>query len=59
MWEVKYIQKGIEHDFRRVDCEMYIRARDYFKIGGLYYFRIDEFNYKVIADEDIIYMVEL
>lgn len=59
MWEVKYIEKGKEHDFKRIDHERFIIALSYFKIGGLYYFRINEFNYVTIADEDIIHIVEL
>ena len=59
MWEVQYIEKGIEHDFKRVDYEMYLVARSYFKDGGLYYFRINEFNYVTIAEEDILHIVEL
>lgn len=59
MFEVKYIEKGQEHDFKRVDHEMYLIAREYFKNGNLIYFRINEFNYVVIADEDIIYIAEL
>lgn len=59
MWEVKYIEKGQEHDFKRIDHEMYLIARSYFRDGGLYYFRINEFNYVTIADEDILHIVEL
>ena len=59
MLEVKYIEKGNEHDFKRVDHVTYIIARSYFKSGSLYYFRINEFNYRVIAEEDIIHIVEL
>lgn len=59
MFEVKYIEKGIEHDFRRIDHEMYLIARSYFRNGGLYYFRINEFNYVTIAEEDILHIVEL
>ena len=59
MFEVKYIEKGPEHDFKRIDHEMYLIARSYFKVGGLYYFRINEFSIVTIADEDIIHIVEL
>lgn len=58
MWKVKYIEKGAEHDFKRVDHEVYIIARSYFKAGSLYYFRINEFNYAIVADEDILHIVE-
>lgn len=56
MWEIKYIEKGRVHDFKRLDYERCIIARSYFKTGSLYYVRTDEFNYVVIADEDIIYI---
>ena len=59
MLEVKYIEKGIEYDFKRVDHEMYLVARSYFRTGGLYYFRISEFSYVTIAEEDILHIVEL
>ena len=59
MFEVKYIEKGQEHDYKRIDHVVYIISRDYFKSGGLYYFRINEFRYVVIAEEDIIHIVEL
>ena len=59
MWEVKYLEKGQEHDFKRIDYERDIIVRSYFKSGSLYYFRIDEYNYVVIADEDIIHIAEL
>lgn len=59
MWEVKYIEKGQVFDFKRVDHELYLIARSYFKTGGLYYFRINEFEYVTIAEEDIIHIAEL
>lgn len=59
VFEVKYTEKGQEHDFRRIDYERYIIVRDWFKSGGLYYFRINEFNYVVVAEEDILHIVEL
>ena len=59
MFEVKYIEKGQVFDFKRIDHEMYLIARSYFKSDGLYYFRINEFNYVTIADEDIIHIAEL
>ena len=59
MLEVKYIERGQEHDFKRIDHKMYLIARSYFRNGGLYYFRINEFNYVTIAEEDILHIVEL
>lgn len=54
--KIRYIEKGKEHDFRRIDRENEFFAIDYFNPQGtsLLYFRIDEFNMKVIAKEDII-----
>lgn len=54
MYRVHYLVKGVEFDFKRVDHKMYIDARDYFIDGGLYYFRLNEFNYLTLAKEDII-----
>lgn len=59
MWEVYYVEKGPVFDFKRIDQKRYIIAKSYFKDGGLYYFRIDEYNYVTIAEEDIIHIVEL
>lgn len=51
MLQVRYIEKGQEHDFRRIDKEMCILAISYFTSGNLYYFRLNEFNYFCIAKE--------
>ena len=59
MFEVKYYERGPVYDFKRIDYERYIVVRSWFKSGNLYYFRIDEFNLAVIAEEDIIHIVEL
>lgn len=59
MFEVKYIEKGPVHDFKRIDKERYIIAISWFKSGSLYYFRLDEFNLAVIAEEDILHIAEL
>ncbi len=59
MFEVKYIETIWEHDYKRCVHEAYLTVGSYFKEGGLYYFRINEFNYIVIAEEDILYIVEL
>ena len=55
---VKYIEKGREHDFKRVDRERNIVAINYFINGGLYYFRINRFSYVTIAKEDVLEMKE-
>ena len=59
VFEVKYTEKGRENDFKRIDRERYIIVRDWFKSGSLYYFRVNEFNFAVVAEEDIIYIAEL
>lgn len=56
--KVTYLEKGAEHDFKRIDHVKSFRARSYFRNGGLIYFRVDEFNLKVIAEEDIIKIEE-
>ena len=54
--KITYIEKGIAHDFKRVDTVKTFFAKSYFQAQGtsLLYFRIDEFNIKTIAKEDII-----
>lgn len=59
MFKVNYIEKGREIDFRRIDREKQIIANSYFTSGGLYYFRRDEFNYAVIAKEDVLQIEEI
>ena len=54
MYRIHYLEKGVVSDFKRIDHEMYFNAQDYFIVGGLYYFRLNEFNNKTIAIEDII-----
>lgn len=56
MVEVKYIETLWEHDYKRCIHDAYLKARSYFKSGNLYYFRISEFRYIVIAKEDILYI---
>lgn len=54
--KVTYVEKGTEHDFKRIDTIKTFFARSYFQASGtsLLYFRIDEFNIKTIAKEDVI-----
>ena len=59
MFKVNYIEKGREIDFRRIDREKQIIANSYFTSGGLYYFRLNEFNYSVIAKEDVLQIEEI
>lgn len=53
---VRYVEKGRERDYTRIDNVREIRARDFFKPEGttMVYFRLDRFNVKAIPEEDII-----
>lgn len=54
--KVTYIEKGIEHDFKRIDREKTFFAISCFnpENTGLVYFKTDAFNFKTISKEDII-----
>lgn len=56
---VHYVEKGPVFDFKRIDHERCIVAYGYFIHGGLYYFKLNEYNYKTIAKEDIINIEEV
>lgn len=54
--KIRYIEKGKENNFKRIDRENEFYAIDYFnpQNTSLLYFRINQFEMKVIAKEDII-----
>lgn len=54
--KITYIEKGIEHNYKRIDSTKSFFAIDFFKPEntGLIYFKLDEFNYRTIALDDII-----
>ena len=54
MFKITYIEKGMPIDFKRIDTEKQIICHSTFIQGGLTYAKINEFNYSVIATEDIL-----
>lgn len=51
---IRYLEKGIAHDFRRVDHEKTVSVISWWRSGGLLYGYRDRFNIVCIAIEDII-----
>lgn len=54
--KITYIEKGIERDYKRIDTTKTFFAISFFnpKNTSLLYFKLDPYNYKTIAIEDII-----
>ena len=55
---VKYRERFFIDPYRCIDRYYTIRADSMFTQGNLIYFRLDRFNLKVIAKEDIIDITE-
>lgn len=52
--KVTYIEKGIPHDFKRIDTIRIVCGVSSFVSGNLLYVKRNEFEYSCIAIEDII-----
>ena len=54
--KIKYIEYGQEYDYKRIDTIKTITAYSTFKPAGtsLNYFKVDAYNYAVLADDQII-----
>ena len=59
MVKVIYRERVFIDRFRCIDYKKEFKAWNYWKSGGLYYFKVDRFNYKVIGVEDTISIEEL
>ena len=59
MVKVTYRERHFIDRFRCIDYKRELKAWDYWQSGGLYYFKVDRFNYKVIGIEDTINIEEL
>ena len=55
---VTYIEKGIPHDFKRIDTIRTVCGVSSFISGNLLYVKRNEFEYSCIAIEDIISVEE-
>lgn len=59
MLKVTYRERIFIDRFKCIDYKKELKAWSYFQSGGLYYFKVDKFNYKVLAIEDTISIEEL
>ena len=62
MVKVTYKERHFINKYRCIDYEKELLANSYF-VGGisneLYYFRLDEFNYKTLGKDEIINIEEV
>lgn len=57
--KVKYLERGIESNFKRIgDHEVTVYFYKAWKSGGLLYGYVDRYNIKAISIEDIISIEE-
>ena len=59
MLKVIYRDRIFLDRFRCIDYKKEFKAWSYWQSGGLYYFKVDRFNYKVIGVEDTISIEEV
>ena len=59
MLKVTYRERIFLDRFRCIDYKKELKACSYFKSGDLYYFRLNEFNYKTLGKEEIINIEEV
>jgi len=54
--KVTYTEKGIEHDFKRIDMTKQFYAISCFQPAGtsLVYFKLNEYNIKTVPKDDIL-----
>lgn len=59
MVKVTYRERIFLDRFRCIDYKKEFEVWSYWQSGGLYYFKVDRFNHKVLAIEDVISIEEL
>ena len=59
MVKVTYRERVFIDRFRCIDYKRELKAWDYWQSGNLYYFRLNEFNYKTLGIEEIISIEEV
>ena len=59
MLKITYRERIFLDQFKCIDYKKEFRAWSYWQSGGLYYFKVDRFNHKVLAIEDTISIEEL
>ena len=59
MLKVIYRDRVFIDAYKCIEFKKEFKAWDYWQDGGLYYFKVDRFNYKVLAIEDTINIKEV
>ena len=59
MLKVTYRERVFIDKYKCLEFKKDFRAWSHWKSGNLYYFKVDRFNYKVLAIEDTISIKEL
>ena len=59
MLKVTYRERVFIDKHKCIEFKKELRALSYWRSGGLYYFKVDRFNYKVLSVEDTINIKEL
>lgn len=59
MLKVIYRDRIFLDKYKCIDYKKELKALSYWQSGGLYYFKVDRFNHKVLAIEDTISIEEL
>lgn len=55
----RYRERHFIGAYKCVDHEITVNVLGYYKHGGLYYFRTDQYNLLVLGEEDIVYTEEV
>ena len=59
MLKVIYRERVFIDKYKCLEFKKELKAWSYWQAGGLYYFKVDRFNYKVLAVEDTISIEEV
>ena len=59
MLKVTYRERVFIDTYKCIEFKKEFKAWSYWRSGSLYYFKVDRFNYKVIAVEDTINIEEV
>ena len=54
MLKVTYRERVFIDTYKCIEFKKELKAWSYWRSGGLYYFKVDRFNHKVLAIEDVI-----
>ena len=59
MLKITYRERVFIDTYKCIEFKKEFKAWSYWQSGDLYYFKVDRFNYKVIAVEDTINIEEV